>query len=118
MKLRSKEKKIFDTVIKVNHSVIGEYRKSLVLSKLKEFAGCEIVLTDRLHGMIFSYITSTPCIAIANSTGKSQNAYNDWLLSSGNVVFSQSCFDKITMPKEVKSRDLDFHNLKEALLSE
>lgn len=116
--LRSKEKKKFDTVIEVSRPVINEYRESLLLSKLKEFAGCELVLTDRLHGMIFSYITSTPCIAIANSTGKSYYAYNDWLLTSENVVFVKDGFDSLAMPKNLKSSNFDFSNLREALLLE
>lgn len=118
VKLYSKEKKIFDTVIEVSRPVIDEYRESLVLSKLREFAGCEMVLTDRLHGMIFSYITSTPCIAFANSTGKSQYAYNDWLSMSKNVAFVSDKPNSLCIPKSVVSKDLDFSSLKEALLSE
>ena len=118
VKLRNKEKKKFDTVIEVDKPVIGEYRESLLLSKLKEFAGCEAVLTDRLHGMIFSYITSTPCIAFANSTGKSQYAYNDWLSKSENIAFVNNQLDGVCMPKSTVSKDLDFSNLKKALLSE
>lgn len=118
VKLYSKEKKIFDTVIEVSRPVIDEYRESLVLSKLREFAGCEMVLTDRLHGMIFSYITSTPCIAFANSTGKSQYAYNDWLSMSKNVAFVSDKPNSLCIPKSVASKDLDFSSLKEALLSE
>ncbi|MDA3776081.1 polysaccharide pyruvyl transferase family protein [Streptococcus thermophilus] len=30
----------------------------------------EVVLTDKLHGMIFSYITGTPCIVLANDNHK------------------------------------------------
>lgn len=118
VKLCNKEKKRFDTVIEVSCPVIGEYRKRLVLSKLKEFAGCEMVLTDRLHGMIFSYITSTPCIAFANSTGKSQYAYNDWLSTSKNVAFVDDKPNSLCIPESVASKDLDFSDLKKALLSE
>ena len=117
IKVHDEKIKQFDTVVDVSSHVIGEYRKSLVLNKLEDFAKCELIVTDRLHGMIFSYITSTPCIAIANSTGKSQYAYNDWLLSSDNVVFVQSCFDRLAMPQKVKSSNLDFHELKKVLLS-
>lgn len=118
VKLHNKEKKKFDTVIEVNNPILGEYRESLLLSKLKEFAGCEVVLTDRLHGMIFSYITSTPCVAFANSTGKSQYAYNDWLSTSENIAFVKDRLGSVCMPKSVESKNLDFSSLKKALLSE
>ncbi len=118
VRLQNKEKKRFDTVIEVNRPVIGEYRESLVLGKLKEFAACEMVLTDRLHGMIFSYITSTPCIAFDNSTGKSRYAYSDWLSTSKNVAFVSDKSNSLCVPKSVASKDLDFSSLKEVLLSE
>lgn len=43
------------------------------------FRKSKIVLTDRLHGMIFSAITGTPCIAFQNSNGKIQQTYEAWL---------------------------------------
>lgn len=112
------EKNFFDTVLEVKTPVVGAYREKLVINKLKEFAECEIVVTDRLHGMIFSYITSTPCIAIGNSTGKSLYSYEDWLSKSSNVSFVQEHFKNIVIPKKVKSQGLDFERLKNILLSE
>lgn len=50
-------------------------RVSLVKDKLAEFAGAEIVITDRLHGMIFSAITGTPCIALSNYNHKIIGTY-------------------------------------------
>lgn len=38
--------------------------------KWAEFSSAEIVVTDRLHGMIFSAITGTPCIALDNISHK------------------------------------------------
>ncbi len=43
------------------------------------FRKSKVVLTDRLHGMIFSVITGTPCIAFQNSNGKIQQTYEAWL---------------------------------------
>ncbi|WP_102048678.1 polysaccharide pyruvyl transferase family protein [Pygmaiobacter massiliensis] len=108
----------FDTTVGTERPVAGEYRESLVISKLKEFAECEIVITDRLHGMIFSYITSTPCVAVSNSTGKSLYAYNDWLNGSKGITFLRDPDDSIVKPQNVKSLDLDFSNLKKALQSQ
>ena len=86
-----------------------------MISKLKEFAECETVVTDRLHGMIFSYITSTPCLAVSNSTGKSLYAYNDWLNGSRGITFLHNPDDSIAKPQNEMSMNLDFSNLKKAL---
>ena len=37
---------------------------------LRTVAGAELVVTDRLHGMIFAAVTGTPCVAFDNKTGK------------------------------------------------
>ena len=46
------------------------------------FRASELVITDRLHGMIFCAITNTPCIAINNSNKKVAGVYNSWLKES------------------------------------
>lgn len=45
-------------------------RWNLIKNKLIQFSECKVVVTDRLHGMIFCIITGTPCIAIDNSNQK------------------------------------------------
>lgn len=52
----------------------------------KEFCSCSLVITDRIHGMIFSYITNTPCIAIGNYNHKVESEYK-WLAKSENIFF-------------------------------
>lgn len=47
-----------------------ECRKKAVYNKLKEFSECEVIITDRLHGMIFSILAGVPCIAFDNSNKK------------------------------------------------
>ncbi len=37
-------------------------------SKFAEFLSSGLVITDRLHGMIFAAITGTPCIALDNKS--------------------------------------------------
>lgn len=43
------------------------------------FRRSSVVITDRLHGMIFCSITNTPCVAINNSNKKVQRVYEKWL---------------------------------------
>ena len=50
--------------------IAPKHRDRAVRRKLEEFAGAQLVITDRLHGMIFAALTGTPCIAFGNSNGK------------------------------------------------
>lgn len=43
---------------------------------LDEIAGTKLVVTDRLHCMIFCAITATPCIVMNNTTGKVKGVYD------------------------------------------
>lgn len=45
---------------------------------LRGYGKYRLIITDRLHGMIFAAITGTPCIAIDNATSKVKNVYK-WL---------------------------------------
>lgn len=101
----------FDTMIEYKKDIIGEERKKLVLSKLNEISQYELVITDRLHGMIFAYVTSTPCIALNNTTGKSFYAYQDWLLDKENVVFLKDNLLCEKKPQYVKSIEINFEEL-------
>lgn len=53
--------------------------------KYNEFRKSKIVVTDRLHGMIFALITGTPCVAFNNSSGKVKGVYQ-WIKSSGYII--------------------------------
>lgn len=47
----------------------------------------ELIVTDRLHGMIFAKITKTPCIVFDNYNSKIQMTCKDWLKDEPNIVF-------------------------------
>lgn len=47
-----------------------EIRKQVVLDELKKFARSELVITDRLHGVIFSIVTGTKCIVLKSKDHK------------------------------------------------
>lgn len=54
-------------------------RKAAVHKRLLKFFHCSLIVTDRLHGMIFAYITKTPCVILDNKTGKVFGVYREWL---------------------------------------
>lgn len=74
------------TLLKAKGYITSNLRESLVLNKLKEFSKYQFVITDRLHGIIFSYITNTPCVFFPSKTGKAENLYDDWLKDC-NFIF-------------------------------
>ena len=51
----------------------------LPLSTLELYRHSSLVITDRLHGMIFAAITGTPCIALPNTNHKITGTYTDWI---------------------------------------
>ena len=57
------------------NQILAEVRKSVIVNKLKEFAGAQLVITDRLHGMVFCYLTNTPCIVFSNYNHKVLGTY-------------------------------------------
>lgn len=45
---------------------------------LLAYTSSKLIVTDRLHGMIFAYITGTPAIVLPNNNGKIVHCY-DWI---------------------------------------
>lgn len=53
-------------------------RADCVREKMNEFTKAELVITDRLHGMVFAAITGTPCIVFSNYNHKVLGTY-EWI---------------------------------------
>lgn len=51
-----------------------------------DFSRSRIVITDRLHGMIFAYITGTPAIVLPNSNFKIEKCFT-WIDNCGYIKF-------------------------------
>jgi pyruvyl transferase EpsI len=47
-----------------------------------------MVITDRLHGMIFAAITGTPCVAVDNLTRKVGSVYR-WIEDISNIMYKE-----------------------------
>lgn len=62
-------------------------RASIVNAELMYYAGCKVVVTDRLHGMLFAIATNTPCVVLESSTGKSGDAYRTFFQDSNAVAY-------------------------------
>ena len=62
-------------------------RNTVVERKLHEFGKNRLILTDRLHGTIFAYITGTPCIAFPNTNRKVERVCK-YLSENGDILFT------------------------------
>lgn len=92
------EIKYSSTVLERN--VDASEREQVVEDKLKEFASAKLVITDRLHGMLFAAITGTPCIAFDNETGKVGGVY-EWIKHLDYVFFWQGTASKNPISKKI-----------------
>ena len=80
------------------------------------FKSAEIVITDRLHGLIFAAITETPCIVLQSNNHKIKATYETWLRSYAHIKM-QKTFDVeetisavAELQKESKER-IRIHNM-------
>lgn len=88
---------------------LGEIRltsqdgKRQVNSLWGAYARSAVVVTDRLHGMIFCAVTRTRCIAIDNNNGKLSAFYKKWLESVDYVNLMDGS-DVSAIAKELEAR--------------
>lgn len=57
---------------------LGSNRKNETFKFIDDISKKKLIITDRLHGMIFSIITSTPCIIFGNNYHKIESSYYSW----------------------------------------
>lgn len=69
--------------------VTKENRWEYVQKKINEFAAAKLVITDRLHGMLFAALAQTPCIAFSNYNQKVEGTY-EWIKYLPYIRFVKS----------------------------
>lgn len=67
--------------------VTREIRGLVVRKELMRFAKHQVVITDRLHGMIFSAVTGTPCVVLSSYNHKIREYYEAFFQDSNAVFF-------------------------------
>lgn len=100
------DKKIKKTDTVVDYYIRPENREKEIEEKLKEFASSKIVITDRLHGMIFAVITNTPCLVLGNYNYKVKGVYENWIKNNiANVIFLNDIHDMDAAVTELTNLD-------------
>ena len=116
------EYKLSDTVDSTWYRINDKTAPKRLSYKLRELQKAKLVVTDRLHGMIFSYITRTPVLVFDNNNHKIRNLYNKWFAGRDNAIFfidnkvSSDGIDKfienaINQSIEIKKINLDYSPL-------
>ncbi len=87
-------KSIFDNHVSYTDMISKDYiplseRSTELEIKYAEFRSAELVITDRLHGMIFCVITGTPCIIVNSKSPKILGCCN-WVM---NIPYIKFCED-------------------------
>ena len=88
----------------VNKRVVEKNRDKMLNKKWIEFSSAKLVITDRLHAMIFSAITETPCIAIDNLSKKVSGAY-EWIKDLDYVKCVDSTDEMIKLISDMISKN-------------
>ena len=69
---------ISDMIVSEQGQISTEERNKIIINKLNQFKSSKIVITARLHGMIFSALTEIPCIVFFNNNHKVIGVYQ-WI---------------------------------------
>lgn len=89
----TKNVKVIDHQLQENIPV--SKRAKVVTDMIQEYQKAELVITDRLHGMIFCAITKTPCIVLSNYNYKVKGVYK-WIEHLDYICYlEKSELDKI-----------------------
>lgn len=90
--------------------VTKENRADCVRKKMQEFCGAELVITDRLHGMVFAALTGTPCIAFSNYNHKVKGTY-DWISYLPYIRYVETVEEaERAIPELLAMKDCRFDN--------
>jgi len=76
---------LYDYDTHIGHDGLTQKECMLELTKIwNHFKKSKWVITDRLHGMIFCFITKTPCIVLPNNNYKVEKCY-EWIKECGYI---------------------------------
>ncbi len=77
-----------------DHDIKPTDREAALKKQFARFRSSELVITDRLHGMIFAAITATPCIVLNSKSPKVKGVY-DWVFKDCEYITFTSDFQEM-----------------------
>ena len=92
----------------VKGPITPKQRENALQMKFEEFSAVELVITDRLHAMIFCALTGTACIVVASKSPKVRGCY-EWINTLDYIRFvddvSQITEEYYKIPKTAHKYD-------------
>ncbi len=79
-------------------------RNAVLDRKFRQFASAEVVLTDRLHAMIFSAITGTPCVVVDSKSPKLRGVYA-WIKDLPYIQFADGIQEAAPLLQSLRSKE-------------
>ena len=76
-----------DTFIENVYAPDDSKRKEIIQEKLAEFSRAQLIITDRLHGMVLAYLSKTPCIVLSSYNYKIKGVY-EWIKETEWMVYA------------------------------
>lgn len=119
------QKYVFSDMIYQSKGYIGKSNRDyIIMNKIKEISESKFIITDRLHVMILSVLTETPCIVFCGYNHKIESTYKTWfnevpyIVLIKDVIQLSDSINKVLNAKGqvyVKKWEEDFKTLKYAL---
>lgn len=105
MYFRGKGFQVIYTSTVLDKGISFRHRDESLNGKLAEFKASRLVITDRLHGMLFAAITATPCIAFDNLSGKVRGVY-EWISDLEYIKFAQTPDDIVGYSEQLLNMEI------------
>ena len=93
--------KVKDTVIKSRGKINFKNREEICFKLLKEISKHNLIITDRLHGMIFGVITNTPVLVFGSFTPKTRGTLK-WISHLDYISYIENQNNFKIIEKEVE----------------
>ena len=100
---------VYETDTVEKRSILPENREQALNRKFEEFCGAKLVVTDRLHGMVFCAITGTPCILLDSKSPKVQGCY-EWIRELEYIRFINDVSQITEEYRKIPLREHQYNN--------
>ncbi len=101
--------KITKTDMYGSHNIPVENRNQELTKKFEQFKFAKLVITDRLHCMIFCVITGTPCIVVNSKSPKVKGCY-EWVKDFEYIKFADNLSDITDLYNSIPQKNFIYDN--------
>lgn len=127
--LNKQNVKLEYTETNLPYAITEKNRGKELNNKFKQFQTSKLVVTNRLHGMVFAAITSTPCLCMDNLSKKVSGVY-EWIKDKEYIKLIDETTDEETLERflekvwknnynyDNKALQIDFNELKKEIEGE